>query len=82
MNDRSVSVRSIAVQKAGSDLQDTGNDAGTYLDGRDDEAPCPRFRPLSSITIDGRHTEAFNDPHQNGLWSSGEATDPRYGCPA
>jgi hypothetical protein len=32
------------------------------LDGRDDEAPCPRFRPLSSITIGERHTEALTTP--------------------
>ena len=64
MNDRSVSVRSITVQKAGSDLQDTSKDAGSYLDGRDDEAPCPRFRPLSSITIDERHTEAERPPSE------------------
>jgi hypothetical protein len=82
MNDLSVSVRSITGQKAGSDLQDTGNEAGTYLDGRDDEAPCPRFRPLSSITIDERHTEAETTPIRKALGPSGEATDPRYGCPA
>jgi hypothetical protein len=47
MNDRSAPGRSIPGRKVGSDLKDTGNDAGSYLDGRDDEAPCPRFRPRS-----------------------------------
>jgi hypothetical protein len=66
MNDRSEPGRSIPGEKAGSHLQDTGNDAGSYLDGRDYEAPCPRFRPFSSMTIGERQTEAENDPHQNG----------------
>ena len=47
-----------------------------------DEAPCPRFRPLSSITIDERHTEAKTTPIRMALGLSGEATGPRKGRPA
>ena len=45
MNDRSVPDRSISDQKVGSDLQDTGNIAGSHPGGTDNEAACQVLRP-------------------------------------
>jgi hypothetical protein len=52
-----------------SDRSEPGR--SSYLDGRDDEAPCPSFRPLSSITIGERDTVATTTPHQNGFRAIG-----------
>ena len=45
MNDRSAPGRSISGQKAGSDLEDISNIAGTCPDGTHDEGACQGFRP-------------------------------------
>jgi hypothetical protein len=65
MNDRSEPGRSILGQKAGSDEQDTGNDAGSFPDGTHDEGACQDFRPRALMMIGARYTEAKHTPKES-----------------